>query len=101
MSESHDEHGERLERSYMTAIDDALDALDVYYAALAAGDAPAATKARQHARRAWAAFGELIINRADHRTAHLLLDQLRQVDALMHPEREHETDHGHDETGRP
>lgn len=99
MSETHEQHGARLERDMMQAIDQALDALDAYYAALAAGDAVAAASARARARRAWAAFGELIINRADHRTAHMLLDQLRQVDAMIHPE--HEREHGHDETGRP
>ena len=82
--ETHDEHGARLEKAYMTAIDEALDALGAFAGAVAC-DADTATldAARERARIAWALFGELVINRCDHRTAHLLLTQLRQVDALM------------------
>ena len=84
--ENYSTHGERLEAMYMTAIDEALDALDAYHAAHVEGRTRDATRERERAKRAWAAFGEIIINRADHRTAHMLLEQLRQVDQMMHPE---------------
>jgi hypothetical protein len=76
-------HANRLEREEMTAIDDALNALDVLATALLTGDAETAALARARAHRAWATFGELIINRADQRTASMLLQQLKDVEALV------------------
>lgn len=84
-----DAHATQLESWYMTAIDDALDALAAYAGAVVSEADPATIDvARLRARIAWASFGELVINRCDHRTAHMLLTQLRQVDAMMHPRTE-------------
>ena len=81
--ETPQQHAARLEREYMSAIDEALNALDVLAAALLAGDEETAALARSRAHRAWALFGELIINRADQRTASMLLQQLKDVEAMI------------------
>jgi hypothetical protein len=88
MTETSAQHGARLERDYMTAIDEALDAIGAFAGAIVMeADEATIAAARERARIAWAAFGEIVINRCDHRTAHMLITQLRQVDAMMHPER--------------
>ena len=80
--ETPEAHRERLTRAYMQSIDEALDALAAFAGAVVT-DAPDLPHHRERARAAWATFGELLISRCDNRTAHMLLTQLRQVDAMM------------------
>jgi hypothetical protein len=79
MSDTHDA---QLEADSMTSIDLFLDSLKAYVDALMTGNHPEALVQRATVRSSLATWGALIINRADGRTARLLVSVLQQVDEL-------------------
>lgn len=79
---------DRITQQYMTAIDEALQAVEEFITAANEGRKGDARHWRSVARRKWAEFGELMINRADSRTAHQIVVILKQLDVLTHNESE-------------
>lgn len=79
MSDTHDA---QLEADSMTSIDLFLDSLKAYVDALITGNQPEALVQRAAVRSSMATWGALIINRADGRTAKLLVTVMQQVDEL-------------------
>jgi hypothetical protein len=77
-----DNHDAQLEADSMTSIDLFLDSLRAYVDALITGNNPEALAQRATVRSSLATWGALIINRADGRTAKLLVSVLQQVDDL-------------------
>ena len=80
--DSESEHADRIIQQYMQTIDDALDAIEQFIAASAEGRKDDARHWRSVARRKWAEFGELMINRADSRTAHQVVFILKQLEEM-------------------
>jgi hypothetical protein len=77
-----DTHDAQLEADSMTSIDLFLDSLKAYVDALITGNQPEAMAQRAAVRSSMATWGALIINRADGRTAKLLVTVMQQVDDL-------------------
>lgn len=67
---------------YVRAIDAFFDAWDAASRALVAGDAPCAVASMAQAREAMSLWLALLVERVDGRTASMLADALRRIDAL-------------------
>jgi hypothetical protein len=76
----NDPHELELAEAYMSTIDLFLDTYEAYTAVLLRGEE--ATELRAKVRHYMATWGELIINRADGRTARLLVTVMQQVEEL-------------------
>lgn len=76
----NDPHELELTEAYMSTIDLFLDTYEAYTDALLRGEE--ATELRAKVRHYMATWGELIINRADGRTARLLVTVMQQVEEL-------------------
>lgn len=76
------EYEDRNVQAYMNTIDEALEAIEQFIAATTEGRKGDARHWRSVARRKWAEFGELMINRADSRTAHQVVFVLKQLDLV-------------------
>jgi hypothetical protein len=66
----------------MSTIDLFLDTYEAYTDALIRQDAPTAARLRPELRAAWAQWGALVINRADGRTARMLVDMFKQLEGI-------------------
>jgi hypothetical protein len=74
------EHEAWLIERYMGSIDLFLDLLDRYVATVMRGEQ--SPELRGQLRRAMATWGELVINRADGRTAGMLVDMYKRLEAI-------------------